>query len=174
MNQPKAAPEIRKEDAIRFFNLTASLPKWMVQSEYDRQTQKKYNVLVDEEIHNDDQRKIHKLMEDNPVLTLEEAANIYYDTKEYGPGPTALQYIRGQPLVEDGELKNLTTYMRQLHQYYMAQVTETEAFGFEVIIRAPLVFYYSEEEKRGVGWECLFNFYQRRSLDAQIMMLWTM
>ena len=50
-------------------------------------------------------------------------------------------------MVPGHEYKNLTTYMRQLHEYYIAQATETEDFGFEVILRSPLVFHYPEEEK---------------------------
>ena len=51
-----------------------------------------------------------------------------------------MKYERGNLLVPDDEYKNLTTYMRQLHEYYMAQATETEDFGFEVIIHSPHVF----------------------------------
>jgi hypothetical protein len=40
--------------------------------------------------------------------------------------------------------------MCQLHEYYMAQATEMTDFGFEVIIRNPLVFHYAEEEKFNV------------------------
>ena len=56
----------------------------------------------------------------------------------------------------------------------MAQVTETKDFGFEVIIRSPHVFYYPEEEKFDVEWECLFQLYQKRDLDVQLLTLWTM
>ena len=69
---------------------------------------------------------------------MEEAANIYYDVQ--GTGTPAMKYERGNLLVPDDEYKNLTTYMRQLHEYYMAQATETDDFGFEVIIRSPHVF----------------------------------
>ena len=44
-----------------------------------------------------------------------------------------MKYERGNLLVPD-EYKNLTIYMRQLHEYYMAQATETDDFDFEVII----------------------------------------
>jgi hypothetical protein len=46
----------------------------------DWQTQKKHNQLRVEEIHHEDQWKINKMVEDNPKLTMEEAANIYYDS----------------------------------------------------------------------------------------------
>ena len=113
-----------------------------------------------------------KLVEDNPDLTMEEAANIYYDVQ--GMGTPAMKYERGNLLVPDHEYKNLTTYMRQLHEYYMAQATEMNDFGFEVIIRLPHVFHYPEEEKFDVEWECLFQLYQKRSLDVQMLTLWTM
>ena len=76
---------------------------------------------------------------------MEEAANIYYDVQ--GMGTPAMKYERGNLLVTDDEYKNLTTYIRQLYEYYMAQTTEMEDFGFEVIIHSPHVFYYPEEEK---------------------------
>ena len=41
-----------------------------------------------------------------------------------------MKYERGNLLVSDDEYKNLTTYMRQLHEYYMAQTTEMEDIGF--------------------------------------------
>ena len=71
--------------------------------------------------------------------------NIYYDVQ--GMGTPAMKYERGNLLVLDDEYKNLTTYMRHLHEYYMAQSTDTKDFGFEVIIRSPHVFHYPEEEK---------------------------
>ena len=71
---------------------------------------------------------------------MEEAANIYCDVQ--GTGTPAMKYERGNLLVPDHEYKNLTTYMRQLHEYYMAQATEMDDFGFEVIIRSPHVFQY--------------------------------
>ena len=103
---------------------------------------------------------------------MEEAATIYYDVQ--GTATPTMKYERGNLLVPDHEYKNLTTYMRQLHEYYMAQATETDDFGFEVIIRSPHVFHYPEEEKFDVEWECLFQLYQKRSLDVQMLTLWTM
>ena len=69
---------------------------------------------------------------------MEEAATIYYDVQ--GTTTPTMKYERGNLLVPDHKYKNLTTYMRQLHEYYMAQATETNDFGFEVIIRSPHVF----------------------------------
>jgi hypothetical protein len=85
-----------------------------------------------------------------------------------------MKYERGNLLVPDDKYKNLTTYMCHLYEYYMAQATETEDFGFEVIIRSAHVFHYLEEEKFDVEWECLFQLYQKCSLDSQKLTLWTM
>ena len=72
---------------------------------------------------------------------MEETTNIYYDVQ--GMRTPTMKYERGNLLVPDDEYKNLTTYMRQLHEYYMVQATETEDFGFEVIICSPHVFLLS-------------------------------
>ena len=69
---------------------------------------------------------------------MEEATTIYYDVQ--GMATPAMKYETGNLLVPDHEYKNLTTYMHQLHEYYMAQATEKEDFGFEVIIRSQHVF----------------------------------
>ena len=70
----KFTAHISKEDYVSFFNLCASLPSYMLKSEFERQTQNKYTTTRDEEIHNKDLRNIMKLVEDNPDLTMEEAA----------------------------------------------------------------------------------------------------
>ena len=113
-----------------------------------------------------------KLVKDNPNLTMEEAVNIYYDVQ--GTRTPTMKYERGNLLVPDHEYKNLTTYMRQLHEYYMAQATKTEDFGFEVIIYSTHVFRYPKEETFDIEWECLFQLYQKRSIDVQMLTLWTM
>ena len=146
----------------------------MVQSEFNRQTESKHNQLRVKEIHYDDQRHIQQMAEDNPELTMDEVANIYYDTKEYEMATPTTQYQRGNFLVSVDEYKNLTTYMRDLHEYYMAETIEMEKMGFELIIRKPLVFHYPNEEKHFVGWECLFKLYQRHDLDTQILTQWSM
>jgi hypothetical protein len=87
-------------------------------TEFERQTQKKYATTIADEIHNEDLRNIQKYIEDNPRLTMEQAANIYYDVK--GMGTQTMKYQRGDPLVPDHEVNKLTTFMRQLHEYYMA------------------------------------------------------
>ena len=77
----KFTAHISKEDYVSFFNLRASLPQCLLKSEFERQTQNKYATIRAEEIHNEDLRKIQKYIEDNPKLTMEEAANIYYDVQ---------------------------------------------------------------------------------------------
>ena len=110
----------------------------MLKSEFERQTHNQYTTTRADEIHNEDWRKIQKFVEDNPELTMEEVVAIYYDVQ--GMATPAMKYEKGNLLVPDREYKNLTTYMRQLQEYYMAQTIETEDFGFEVIIRSPHVF----------------------------------
>ena len=115
--EEKFTAHISKEDCISFFTLclTASV---FVEAEFERQTQNQYATTRADEIHNEDLRKIQKFVEDNPELTMEEATNIYYDVQ--GTGTSAMKYERGNLLVPDHEYKNLTTYMCQLHEYYMA------------------------------------------------------
>ena len=67
-----------------------------------------------------------------------------------------MQFQRGNFLVDEEEYKNLTTYMRDLHDYYMAQALETGQAGFEYIIHPPHVFHYPNKEKHFVGWDHLF------------------
>ena len=67
-------------------------------------------------------------------------------------GKPAIKYERGNLLVPNDEYKNLTTYMRQLHEYYMAQATKMDDFGFEVIIHSP---HTTRETGFSPGWEPL-------------------
>ena len=75
----KFTAHISKEDCVSFFNLCASLPLFLLKSKFERQTQNQYATIRADEIHNEDLRKIQKYVKDNPELTVEEAANIYYD-----------------------------------------------------------------------------------------------
>ena len=77
----KFTAHISKEDCVSFFNLCASLPSYLLKSEFERQTQNQYATIRADEIHNEDLRKIQKYVEDNLGLTMEEAANIYYDVQ---------------------------------------------------------------------------------------------
>ena len=138
----KFTAHISKKDCVSFFNLYASLPLCLLKSKFERQTHNQYATIRADEIHNEDLSKIQKYVENTPELTMEEAASIYYDVQ--GTGTPAMKYERDNLLVLDDEYKNLTTYMHHLHEYYMAQATKMEDFGFEVIIRSPHVFYYPE------------------------------
>ena len=170
---PKERKHAHDDDCVKFFNLFASLPEWTYKSEFVRQIENKYNQRRVEEIHLEDLLKIQTLDADND-LTMDQATELYYESKEYEMATPTYQYVRGNFLVATNEEYNaLPTYMRDLHDYYMAQAIEMEQTGFEVIIRSPHVFQYTNEEKRFIGWECLFQLYQRRSLDTQILTLWT-
>lgn len=72
----KRTAHILKEDSVRFFNLIASLPDWRRKSEYERQTEKESNVLRDQEIHEEDLRNIRKLVQDNPQMSMDQAAEL--------------------------------------------------------------------------------------------------
>ena len=93
----KFTAHISKEDYVSFFNLCASLPLFLLKSEFERQTQNQYATTRADEIHNEDLRKIQKFVEDNPELTMEEAATIYYDVQ--GMATPAMKYERGNLLV---------------------------------------------------------------------------
>ena len=95
----KFIAHISKEDCVSFFNLCASLPLFLLKSEFERQTQNQYATTRAEEVHNEDLRKIQKYIEDNPELTMEEAANIYYNVQ--GTGTSAMKYERDNLLVPD-------------------------------------------------------------------------
>jgi hypothetical protein len=64
--------------------------------------------------------------------------------------------------------------MRDLHDYYMAQALEMEQAGFKYIICLSHVFHYLDEEKHFVGWDHLFQLFQRCDLDTQMLTMWTM
>ena len=129
-----------------------------MQSKFNRQTESKHNQLRVKEIHHEDQRKINKVVEDNPGLSRDDAANIYYDSLAYETARPVMQFQRGNFLVDE-EYKNLTTYMHDLHDYYMAQALETDHVGFEYIIRPPHVFHYPNKEKHFVSWDHLFQLF---------------
>ena len=100
--------------------------------------------------------------------------NIYYDSLAYETTRPVMHFQRDNFLVNEKEYKKLTTYMRDLHDYYMAQALEMDQEGFEYIIRPAHVFHYPNEEKHFVGWDHLFQLFQRRDLDTQMLTLWTM
>jgi len=78
-------------------------------------------------------------------------------------------------VASDKEYKDLPTYMCQLHDYYSFDTTSKAGYnGFEVVILPGLIFHQNEETKHYVEYEALFQLYQRRDLNTQMMMLWTM
>ena len=84
-------------------------------------------------------------------------------------------YTGGQPLVpNNNDYTYLPTHMRQLHDYYICDTSRGEYSGFEAFILPGVIFHEHEETLHHVSYEHLFQLYQRRNLDTQIMMLWTL
>ena len=84
--------------------------------------------------------------------------NIYYDSLAYETARPVMQFQRSNFLVDE-EYKNLTTYMRDLHDYYMAQALEMGQAGFKYIIRPLHVFHYPNEDKHFVSWDHLVQLF---------------
>jgi hypothetical protein len=107
----------------------------MLKYEFERKTASVHNQTRVEEQHLEDLLKIQSLAKGND-LTM--AMELYYESNEYEMATPTYQYVRGNFLVAtDQEYKALPTSMHQLHDSYMAQVTEKKEAGFEVIIRLP-------------------------------------
>jgi 5-formyltetrahydrofolate cyclo-ligase len=84
----------------------------------------------------------------------------------------AYKYRLGHPLLESSrELHDLPTNMRQLHEYYMIDTKSGEYSGFEALILPKVVF---NRPLHRIGYDCLFQLFNRCDLDNQIMMLWTL
>jgi hypothetical protein len=64
--------------------------------------------------------------------------------------------------------------MRQLHDYYSLDTANGDCVGFEVCIPPGMVFNHPEETVHIIYYEHLFQLFQRRSLDTQILMIWSM
>jgi hypothetical protein len=87
----------------------------------------------------------------------------------------AYKYTCGHPLLEtDRKINDLPTNMRQLHEYYMIDTKRREYSGFEALILFEVAFNRPEETLHHIGYDCLFQLFNRRHLDNQIMMLWTL
>ena len=173
MKDPYMEPA-SKEAKVAFFNRIASVPKWRAQNEFERQTSKESNQTRAKEIHTQDLLQIQNLANDLGI-EMEAAANLYYESTEFDKAPLAYKYVRGEPLVAtEQEYKDLGTYMRQLHEYYQINTASGDSDGFDVCILPGLVFNNHEEVVHHVYYEHLFQLYQRRSLDTQILMLWSM
>jgi hypothetical protein len=86
----------------------------------------------------------------------------------------ANKYTLGHPLLEtDGEINDLPTNMCELHEYYMID-TSRGYIGFEALVLSEVVFNRPEETLHHIRYDCLFQLFNRRDLDNQIMMLWTL
>ena len=72
------------------------------------------------------------------------------------------------------EIRDWPIHMRQLHEYYMIDTKSREYSGFEALILSEVVFNRPEETLHHIGYDCLFQLFNRRDLDSQIMMLWTL
>jgi hypothetical protein len=69
---------------------------------------------------------------------------------------------------------SIDTLMRQLHEYYMIDTKSGEYSGFEALVLPKVVFNRPEETLHHIGYDCLFQLFNRRDLDNQIMMSWTL
>ena len=108
-------------------------------------------------------------------ISIEEAGELYYGTRDFEKATVVYKYERGKPLVTtEQEYRDLPIYMRQLHDYYTIDTCTGDCVGFQVCIPPRLVFNHPEEVVHSVYYEDLFPFFQRRSLDTQILMLWSM
>jgi hypothetical protein len=72
------------------------------------------------------------------------------------------------------EVNDLPTNMQQLHQYYMDDTMSQQYIGFEALIVSGVVFNRPKETLHHIGYDCLFQLFNRHDLDNQIMMLWTL
>jgi hypothetical protein len=82
----------------------------------------------------------------------------------------AYKYRLGHPLLESArELHDLPTNMCQLHEYYMIDTKSGEYSGFEALILPKVVFNRPEETLHYIGYDCLFQLFNRRDLNNQIM-----
>jgi hypothetical protein len=146
----------------------------MLVNKFKRQSKSKHNQTRVKEQHTSKLLRIQNMAEVNNI-TMEDARQIFCEQREFVIAKPAYQYTRGQLLVAmNEEYRDLPTYMCQLHEYYMVEVTEMEQTSFKAIIPLPYIFHQLEETKHYISYGCLFQLYQRRSLDVQIMMLWTM
>ncbi|OEL35220.1 hypothetical protein BAE44_0003761 [Dichanthelium oligosanthes] len=62
--------------------------------------------------------------------------------------------------------------MRWLHDWYKGQANPgTIAFG---VILPKYIYHGTSRDQMWVGWDCLFQLFQKRDLDVQILSLWTL
>ena len=82
-------------------------------------------------------------------------------------GQIVRQYVQGEPLVSNEELARLSTYMRNLHEWYMSQAQKKhQKDWFPVDVRTEHHFKpYSIQ----VQMTELFQLYNQRDLDKSII-----
>ena len=93
-------------------------------------------------------------IEDMPVLTEEEIKR---------------KYVRGQPLVEPEEVKNLPTRMYELHQWYMNITKISDRLSLMVNVKEE---HYFHEKALSVEYSELFQLFHQDALDKSIVSLY--
>ena len=105
------------------------------------------------------------------------AEDLYLEKTHFEMAEVVYKFELGKPMVAShDDYKKLSTNMRQLHDYYIIDSNngkEKNAY-FEVCIPSCLFFNHPEEVVHTIPYEELFQLYQRRSLDLQILMIWTL
>jgi hypothetical protein len=126
------------------------------------------------EEHTFDLQAIQQLAETLNV-SMEDAEKIYTSKKEIPKAKVAYEYKKGKDLMATKrEIKELSPAMRKLHDYYLVDTVKVGCSSFGVCIPKHYIFEKEEEETHWVEYAALFQLFQRRDLDLQIMMMWTM
>ena len=76
------------------------------------------------------------------------------------------KYVRGQPLVEPDEVKNLPTRMYELHQWYMNITKISDRLSLMVNVKEE---HYFHEKALSVEYSKLFQLYNQDALDKSIV-----
>ena len=76
------------------------------------------------------------------------------------------KYVRGQPLVEPDEVKNLPTRMYELHQWYMDITKISNRESLMVNVKKD---HYYHEKAVSVEYSELFQLYNQDALDKSIV-----
>ena len=76
------------------------------------------------------------------------------------------KYVRGQPLIEPEEVKNLPTRMYELHQWYMNITKSSNRESLMVNVKEE---HYFHEKALSVEYSELFQLYNQDALDKSIV-----
>jgi hypothetical protein len=76
------------------------------------------------------------------------------------------QYVRGQPLVEPDEVRNLPTRMYELHEWYMNITKISNRESLMVNVKKD---HYYHEKAGAVEYSELFQLYNQDALDKSIV-----